>query len=190
MALNSIELCSSALLKLGADSISSFEDGTAEAKVAARLYPLVRDAMLSAHPWSFATKKVELAQLAMVPPTDFAYAHQLPNDFLKALSAGDAVRGRGLTYQIVNWQLHSDAETVVLTYVFRPSEGDFPAYFASALVTRLAAEFCLPLTENTSRADRFTRLAEAELKLAKLVDSQQDTPPKVEDFTLIEARLG
>jgi hypothetical protein len=146
--------------------------------------------MLSAHPWSFATKKVELARLAAPPVTDFAYAYQLPNDFLKALSAGDDARSRGSTYQIVNRQLHSDAESVVLSYVFRPSEGDFPAYFAPALVTRLAAEFCLPLTENTSRADRFSRLAEDELRLAKLVDSQQDTPPRVEDFTLIEARLG
>jgi hypothetical protein len=95
-----------------------------------------------------------------------------------------------LTYQIVTRELHSDAESVVLCYLFRPSEGDFPAYFAPALVTRLAAEFCLPLTENTSRADRFSRLAGDELKLAKLVDSQQDTPPRVEDFTLIRARLA
>jgi len=50
MALNSVELCSSALIKLGADSSSSFEDGTAEARVSARLYFLVRDSMLSAHP--------------------------------------------------------------------------------------------------------------------------------------------
>ena len=132
MALNSIELCSSALIKLGADGISSFEDGTAEARVAARLYPLVRDALLSAHPWSFATKKVELARLAAPPVTDFAYAYQLPNDFLKALSAGDDARSRGSSYQIVNRQLHSNAESVVLSYVFRPSEGDFPAYFAAS----------------------------------------------------------
>jgi hypothetical protein len=190
MALNSIELCSSALIKLGADSISSFEDGTAEARVASRLYPLVRDAMLAAHPWSFATKQATLARLAAAPVADFAHAYQLPVDFLRALSAGDAARGRGLVYQIINRQLHTGAESVILSYVFRPSEGDFPAYFASALVTRLAAEFCLPLTEDTSRAERFTRLAEAELKLAKLVDSQQDTPPRVEDYTLIEARLG
>jgi hypothetical protein len=150
----------------------------------------VRDAMLCTYPWSFATRKAELARLSVSPPTDFAYAYQLPNDFLKALSAGDAARGRGLVYQIVGRQLHSHAETVVLSYIFQPSEGDFPAYFAPALVTRLAAEFCLPLTENTSRADRFTRLAEDELKLARLVDSQQDSPPRVEDFTLIEARLG
>ncbi len=190
MALNSIEFCSSALIKLGADTISSFEDGTAEAKVAARLYPLVRDGMLSVHRWSFAAKQIGLVRLASAPVTEFAYAYQLPNDFLNAWSAGGHGRGRGLVYQLVNRQLHTNAASVVLTYTFRPSEGDFPAYFVPALVTRLAAEFCLPLTEDAARADRFTRLADDELKLAKLVDSQQDTPGKVEDFTLIEARLG
>jgi hypothetical protein len=190
MALNSIELCSSALIKLGADGISSFEDGTAEARVAAPLYPIVRDALLSAHPWSFATKKAALASLATAPVSDFAYAHQLPSDFLKALSAGDEVRSSGLVFQIVNRELHSNAETVVLNYIFQASEGDFPGYFTPALVTRLAAEFCLPLTESAARADHLARLAEAELKLAKLVDSQQDSPPRVEDFTLIEARLA
>ena len=60
----------------------------------------------------------------------------------------------------------------------------------SALVARLAAEFCLPLTENSTRAERLARLADDELRLARLVDSQQSTPAKVEDFTLIEARLA
>jgi hypothetical protein len=189
MALNSVELCSSALVKLGANGIGSFEDASAEARVASRLYPLVRDAMLCAHPWSFATAKVSLPRLAIEPVTDFAHAYQLPNDFLKALSAGDEGRGRGLVYQIVSRQLHTDAESVVLSYLFQPSEGDFPAYFAPALVTRLAAEFCLPLTENTSRAELLSRLAEDELRLAKFTDSQQDTPSRIEDFTLIEARV-
>jgi hypothetical protein len=190
MALSSIELCSSALVKLGAERISSFEDGSAEARVASLLYPLARDALLSTHPWSFATRQAELAQLTTRPAATFAYAYQLPNDYLKALSAGNSGRGRGLVFQILNRQLHTDAEAVVLSYVFRPSEGDFPAYFNAALVARLAAELCLPLTENSSRADRLSRLAEAELKVAKVVDSQQDTPPTVEDFSLIRARLA
>ena len=67
MALSSIELCSSALIKLGADGISSFEDASAEARVAARLYPIARDALLCAHPWSFAT-----AQSQARPPGDRA----------------------------------------------------------------------------------------------------------------------
>jgi hypothetical protein len=95
-----------------------------------------------------------------------------------------------MVYQIVNRQLHSDAEEVVLRYLFRPSEGDFPPFFVSALVARLAAEFCLPLTENSTRAERLIALADDELRLARLVDSQQATPGKVEDFTLIQARLA
>jgi hypothetical protein len=190
MALSSIELCSSALIKLGADGIGSFEDASAEARVAARLYPIARDALLCAHPWSFATAHSKLARLAVEPITDFAYAYQLPIDFLKALSAGDEVRGRGLVYQIVNRQLHSSAEAVVLRYLSRPSEGDFPAFFVSALVARLAAEFCLPLTENSSRTERLARLADDELRLARLVDSQQDTPSKVEDFSLVKVRFA
>lgn len=190
MALSSIELCSSALVKLGADGISSFEDGSAEARVASLLYPLARDALLSTHPWSFATRQVELARLAAEPTATFNCAYQLPNDLLKAISAGSGARGSGLVFQITNRQLHTNAHSAVLTYVFRPSEGDFPAHFNAALVARLAAEFCLPLTENSSRAERLSRLAEAELKVAKLVDSQQDTPPKVEDFSLIRARLA
>jgi len=190
MALSSIELCSSALLKLGATGISSFEDGSAEAQVASSLYPLARDALLSAHPWSFATRQIELARLANRPTATFSYAFQLPNDYLRALSAGERGLGKGLTFQIVNRQLHTDAAAIVLTYLYRPSEGDFPAYFNSALVARLASEFCLPLTENSSRAERLARLADAELKVAKLVDSQQDTPPRFEDFSLIKARLA
>ena len=188
MSTSSIELCSSAFVKLGARPIGTFEDGTAEARIAASLYPLVRDALLCAHPWSFATAQATLPRLATEPLADFDHAYLLPLDFLKALSAGQGQRGRGLVYQIINRQLHSNADEVVLSYIFRASEGDFPPYFRAALVTRLAAEFCIPVTENTARAERFTRLAEDELRLAKLVDSQQDTPPRVEDFTLIEVR--
>jgi hypothetical protein len=55
MALTQIGLCSRALLKIGAHSIASFDEGTAEAEVAAGLYATVRDTVLSAHPWNFAT---------------------------------------------------------------------------------------------------------------------------------------
>ena len=85
-------------------------------------------------------------------------------------------------------QLRADAESLILTYVSRAYEGDFPSYFDHALVSRLAAEFCVPLTEGSSRAADLFRLAEAELRTARLVDSQQATPQRVDDFTLIEAR--
>ena len=64
----------------------------------------------------------------------------------------------------------------------------FPPFFAQALVARLAAEFCLPLTESASRSEVLFRLAEAELRQARLVDSQQDTPRAIEGFPLVDVR--
>jgi hypothetical protein len=188
MALSALALCSRALLKIGAATISSFDEGTAEAEVAANLYPSVRDALLSAFPWSFATAQTRLPRLATAPAADYANAFQLPPDFLRALSAGAGGQGRGLVYRISETRLETDAPEVVLTYVFRPSEGAFPPFFDSALIGRLAAEFCIPLTENTSRAELLFKLAEQEMRAARLTDSQQDTPPAFQDFTLINAR--
>ena len=77
----------------------------------------------------------------------------------------------------------------MLTYVFRPDESAFPPFFDQALIARLAAEFCLPLTESTTRAEALHRLAEAEFRRARLIDAQEETPPAVGDFTLLGARV-
>ncbi len=188
MALSSIELASRALIKIGATPIAGFEEGTAESLVASTLYPSTRDALLSAYPWSFATAQRNLVRLVGKPVADFEYAYQLPSDFLRALSAGEQRRGRGADYRIVENRLHTDAEGVVLTYIFRPNESSFPAFFDQSLIARLAAEFCLPVTESTSRAESLTRLAEDEFRRARLIDAQQDVPSRIEDFSLVGVR--
>ncbi|MEO5374723.1 MAG: hypothetical protein H7840_10640 [Alphaproteobacteria bacterium] len=188
MALTSIALCSRALLKIGARTIASFDEGTAEAEIAANLYPSTRDALISSHPWSFATGQATLARLVAEPVADFAYAFQLPTDFLRVVSAGESGRGRGVVYRIVETRLHTDADAVALTYVFRPDERTFPPFFDQALITLLAAEFCLPLTESTSRAEFLIKLAEDEFRRAKLIDGQQGAPRAIEDFPLVQVR--
>ena len=93
MALSGIALASRALLKLGAGTIASFDEGTAESEIAGNLYPSLRDALISAHPWSFATAQAVLPKLAAEPVADFAFAFQLPSDFLRALSAAASITG-------------------------------------------------------------------------------------------------
>ena len=86
MALSALALCSRALLKIGAQPIASFDEGTAEAEVAANLYPAARDALLSLHPWSFATAPATLPRLAAKPVAAFAPAFPLPAGFRRARS--------------------------------------------------------------------------------------------------------
>lgn len=188
MALNDVALCSRALIRIGAAPITSFEDGTTESEIAGALFAPMRDALLSSYSWSFATGQSALSKLETAPIADYQSAFQLPGDYLRIISAGTGARGRGLNYRIARNALHTNAESVVLTYIFRPEEEAFPAYFDAALIARLAAEFTIPLTENTSRAESMYRLAENEFARARQTDAQQDSPNRIENFTLIEAR--
>lgn len=188
MALTDIALCSRALIKIGAAPIQSFSDETAEAEISGALFPSVRDALLSSYGWSFATAQIELVQLETAPIADFQNAFQLPLDFLRSISAGTSGRGRGQNFRIAHNALHTDADEVLLTYIFRPDEETFPPYFDQALISRLAAEFTIPITENTSRAEAMYRLAQQEYEQARQIDAQQDTPGRIEDFSLIDAR--
>jgi len=188
MAPSAVGICSNALLKLGAEPLSSFTDGTAESTAASVLYPSVRDALLSCHPWNFAVTQQPLARLAAPPAADYAHAYQVPGDFLRALSAGTGRRGRGVRYRISGGALHSDASEIILTYVRRIHEAAFPPFFTHALIARMAAELCLPLTESVSRAESLHGQADRELRQARLIDAQQETPPALEDFPLVEVR--
>lgn len=188
MALSDTALCARALIRIGAAPITSFSDGTAESEIAGALFAPVRDALLSAYAWSFASGQAELAALLDAPIADYDRAFQLPTDFLRALSAGTGTKGRGLNYRIARGALHTNSDSVVLTYIFRPEEEEFPPYFDQALIARLAAEFTIPVTENTSRAESLYRLAEQEFQRARQIDAQQDSPNRIENFSLIDAR--
>ena len=144
--------------------------------------------VLPGPPLEFRTGAGALAASGRPPGARFRPRHQLPGDFLRALSAGAAGAGRGLEYRIAERRLHSDSPEVVLTYIFRPAESEFPPFFDQTLIARLAAEFCIPLTESTSRAEALARLAEEAFRQARLIDSQQDSPPRFEDFSLIGVR--
>jgi hypothetical protein len=188
MALNDVALCSRALIRLGAAPITSFADGTAESEIAGALFGPIRDALLSSYTWTFAMGQAVLTPLVDAPVADYAKAFQIPNDYLLAISAGSDGRGRGLHYRIARGAVHTNADNVVLTYIFRPEEEEFPPYFDLALISRLSAEFCIPITENTTRTDTMIRMADYELARARQIDAQQDSPNRIEDFILIDVR--
>lgn len=188
MALSDVALASRALIRIGAAPITSFSDGTAESEIAGALFGTTRDALLSAYRWSFATAQLALTQLETDPIADYAYAYQLPSDFLRAISVGTGSKGRGVAYRIAQDQLHTTVQGAVLTYVYRPEEEIFPPFFDQALIARLSAEFTIPVTESTSRAEAHFRIAQNEFDRARQIDAQQDTPNRIESFSLIDAR--
>lgn len=188
MSYTKIDICSRALVKLGANAIASFNEATAEAKVCAQLYEPTLESLLAAYPWRFALEKTELARLVAKPTADYEYAYQLPNNCVRVLSAGNGNVSQGLKYKIIGDTLHTNSERVIISYIAKPEESNFPPFFTNALIAKLAAELCLPLTESTARTDYMYQRSEEEFKAAKLTDSQQDIPACFQDFSLIEVR--
>lgn len=188
MPLSPVALCSHALMKIGAQPIQSFYDDSVEASLTRSLFTPLRDAVLSSYAWRFATAQISLPRLADVPLAEYPFAYQLPADCVRVLSVGSNHATRGVTYRRIGNTLHCSADHVLIDYIYASEHMDFPPYFEQALIARLAAEFCLPLTENTSRAEALYRIAENEFDRAKRIDAQQDTPRALDDYTLISVR--
>ena len=137
-----VTVCSDALLMLGAKAISSFNEGTDESSICDRLYPDVRDSSLVMYPWSFNTKKVQLAQLLTAPTSVWKYAYQLPGDKLanpravyNSSSVGAPVQK---DWEIQGDQLLTNLTAVYIDYQYGIAEFAMPQYFIQFLKYMIA----------------------------------------------------
>jgi hypothetical protein len=63
MALTKFDLISQAFIKLDAETVASFDDGTREAEIAATLYDNAKESERSSYPWNFTQKTFQLSQI-------------------------------------------------------------------------------------------------------------------------------
>lgn len=83
-----VDICNIALSHLGdSATVASIDppEGSAQAEHCARFYPIARDALLEAHTWAFATKRVVLAELVNTW-SQWKYAYARPSDCAKAIA--------------------------------------------------------------------------------------------------------
>ena len=83
-----VDICNRALSALGDEAtVASIDppEGSAQADHCARWYPVARDQVLQAHTWSFATRRIALAQVQFDYPM-WQYAYAYPDDCLKLFS--------------------------------------------------------------------------------------------------------
>lgn len=86
---NEVDICNVAVGYLGDTAqITSISppDGSAQAALCARFYPLARDELLERHAWGFSTKRASLPLLAETVASTWLYAYALPADALNIIS--------------------------------------------------------------------------------------------------------
>jgi len=168
-----IDLCSMALLKIGETPIQSFDEDTAAAKLGRTLLDFVIDTLLSGHPWRFACRTMEL-----IKNQDGKI--EIPSNVLRILKTDGDVQGNEIIAQ---------SDRVTILAIVRVSPDMFPSYFSSLVATKLAMEFCMPLTADQAMFRTLTALYETELQSAKFVDSTMSKNFGIESFSLIASRF-
>ena len=85
MAQSVIDICNSALQRVGATTILSLSDNSPEARACSVAYDSNRRDELRKHRWNFATQRAVLAPDSTAPAFDFDYAFTLPSDCLRVI---------------------------------------------------------------------------------------------------------
>lgn len=163
---------------IGANPITSFSDGSAEANVATEIYEDLVQEELSLYPWSFAKEQAVLGLLAAEPVDEWTYAYQLPNTVLTVLRV--TVNSNPILFERFGDKIFCDeADDVVATFIFRAKEPSWTPYFASLVVHKLAAVFATAIAERPKLAEAIYGELNGVRLLARNRDSSSQTTRRI-----------
>ena len=154
MSRSTTSIINNALGRIGVATISSVSDDSNEARLANSTYNQTLGDLLTAHDWSFAIKRVELALDVQVPLFDYSRQYLLPVDCLKVIS----ISGDG-AFEVEGNKLLTDEPSVKLQYTSLVEDpNEFSSTFAEVLSARLAYEWSIPLVNSTTLTELYYAL--------------------------------
>ncbi len=147
-----VQICSNALILVGAAPIASLTESSDRAVLMANLYDQVSRTTLRRHFWNFATTRVLLSPDATPPAFEWTNASTLPSDCLGLTSIGEL--GEPPEYALEGRKILSNDASVKLGYIRDEDDPNvFGAMFIDALCANLAFTAAYPLTK-TMRCKR------------------------------------
>ena len=179
-----ITICSNALLKLGAASISAFDENSTGARLSSNFWPDALDAVLRSHPWNCAIKRVALAPTSVSPIYDYDNAFTLPGDNLRLLEVKT-----DYDYKVESGEILATEDPLYIKYIWRNENvATYDALLISALTAYMQAELAYPITKSTTQQKAAWELFALKIKQARTVDGQEDPPETFGDFPLRDIR--
>lgn len=192
-----------ALVKIGANTISSPTEQSEQARKANTIFKGTAQAELRRQAWSFAKKRATLGRLLVsVGGDDFASSYNLPADLLRLVWLNGnwvftSIREAGFaggqpTFAIEGRNLlTNDSGDANITYIVDVSDAceQWDSLFTDAFVCRLAVELTHPITKNLSLRQSIKQDYIEALKDAKRVNAIELPPQSLPDDSWVLARL-
>lgn len=195
MPVSDVSICNLALTRIGQPKITSLSQGSKAADLCQLHYEMTRDSVLRDHPWNFAQAYAELSRASTTPAFEFDYSYSLPTNCLKVIRTGFEALGYigdSYTYRIVGREIFAHTTTLAIEYTKKVTDPEqFDAMFVDTLAQRVAAEVCLPLTDNRALTESMWQIYQQKLAAARLADAQEGTPREVVNLDpWLHARAG
>jgi hypothetical protein len=181
-----VEICNMALSHVGiSNQIAAVNppDGSVEAGYCAVFYNQARRELIERKFWTFATRRVALAQITNVSK-EWAFAYALPSDCVRPYRLEPAVRTAATesdaypavysassvsamreiespSFEVEGSTLYANVESPILVYAYDPTDPkQYPPLFVSALSLLLGAYLAGVIVRGTTGAALANRLRE------------------------------
>lgn len=192
--MNEVSICNAALSYLGeVGNVVTIDppDGTPFSESCSIYYPMALRYLLELHNWSFATRRVQLAEVAKFDKKFWQWEHGflMPADFVRVIGVfelGSALDDGSVDFQIESTEgdggyiLLTDAKQPVLRYVSTIKNISLvPNYFVQALIVQTASYLTGPIMK-TSMINDLLKMAERALENAKYLDNKNSIRHKRE----------
>jgi len=186
MSITEISIINDALTEIGAEPISSLDDSSKRAVICKRIYPIVRDYVLIAHPWRFAQTRSALSAIDEDVVFGYDYQFQLPSDCLRVNEIEDDVEHR-----IEGDRLLTNEDAVNIRYTKKlTNTALFTPEFAFACAYLLAAKVCYPITQSRELVSDLTTKYINIIRECRSIDAQaMGSPEEFEVDTFLNSRL-
>lgn len=184
---SNVEISNVALTLIGANRITSLTQDSETAREVNAIYSIVRDEVLRAHTWNFATTRRTLAQLSTTPNYDYDYEYQLPAECLRVIHMRYQ---ESYSFRVEGRKILSNNSTCQITYTKREEDpAQWDAMFIGAFAARLAAELSFNNAANATFHTKMMELYQRKLNIAKGADSQEGTPQSLVTNVWEDSRL-
>lgn len=188
MASSAVDICNSALVKVGADRIISLTEDNQRARLCNDQYSKLRDDLLRAHPWNFAIKRVELAASSTDPEYDYTTAYELPSDCLRVLgtdlSDDDDFKIEASRRVLCN------SSSLKIKYIAQITDvGYFDSVFSECLALKIAADIAYSLSGSAALSELLYKQYKDKLSEARSFDAQEGSADRIISDEWLNSRL-
>ena len=177
MATSEVEICNSAIVKLGGQRIVSLTDNNPIARLMNEQYPKHRDELLYSHPWKFAMTSYAPAEIAKPPGVntpDFRYG--LPADCLRVVGT-DSKTDR---WYVQDGSLYCDRAQPLIYYIAKITDvSKFTPGFSEVLALKIAADCAYSIVQSVSLKTQLAQEYENKLRQVRSFSAQEGSTPRV-----------